>query len=517
MTRHRLEAERRDKLRIVMAASEAVPWSKTGGLADVSTALAKSLAAAGNEVTLIAPFHRQTPFAVDHENEIHDTGVSIDIAVGSTKVSGSLYWTYLPNSDVRVVLIDQPEFFDRASLYQDARGDYSDNCERFVFFSRAVMEICKKLVLRPNIIHANDWQTGLVPALLELELRGEPGFEDTKCVFTIHNLAYQGWFWHLDMPLTGLDWKYFNPEQMECHEQLNLLKTGIAFADHITTVSPTYAAEIQTPEFGCGLDGYLRQRSSRLTGILNGIDSDTWDPATDATLVANYDAVSVFTGKPQCKAHLQERLGLPQRADVPLFGMISRLTDQKGFDLLTQRASSLLEQEIQIAVLGSGDEKYESMISEMAKRAPDRVSASIGFDEGLAHQIEAGSDFYLMPSRFEPCGLNQLYSLAYGTVPLVRAVGGLADSVTDVNAESLSDGTATGIVFHEYTGNAFFEAVLRCVELYRDSSSHRSVMNAGMRTDSSWRRSANEYLSIYYRTLSGDGAAIRENKEHVSS
>ena len=252
-------------------------------------------------------------------------------------------------------------------------------------------------------------------------------------------------------------------------------------------------------------------------GILNGIDSDTWNPSTDANLHANYDADSVLTGKPQCKAYLQKRLGLPQRADVPLFGMISRMTDQKGFDLLTQRASSLLEQDIQIAVLGSGDEKYESMISEMARRAPDRVSASIGFDEGLAHQIEAGADFYLMPSRFEPCGLNQLYSLAYGTVPLVRAVGGLADSVTDVNAESLSDGTATGIVFQEYTSNDFFEAVMRCVELYRDSSVHRSVMNAGMRTDSSWSRSANEYLSIYYQTLSRDGVAIRESKEHVSS
>ena len=212
MTRHRLEAERPDKLRIVMAASEAVPWSKTGGLADVSTALAKSLAAAGNDVTLIAPYHRQTPFAVAHEDEIHDTGVSIDITVGSTEVSGSLYWTNLPNSDVRVVLVDQPDFFDRASLYQDSRGDYSDNCERFVFFSRAVIEVCKKLVLRPNIIHANDWQTGLVPALLDAEQRGKPGFENTKCIFTIHNLAYQGWFWHLDMPLTGLDWKYFNPE-----------------------------------------------------------------------------------------------------------------------------------------------------------------------------------------------------------------------------------------------------------------------------------------------------------------
>ncbi|MFC1759159.1 glycogen synthase GlgA [Planctomycetota bacterium] len=468
-----------ETLRIVIAASEAVPWSKTGGLADVSTALAKSMSAAGHEVSLMVPYHRQTPFAKAHKDDIHDTGVVIDIPVGPTNVRGKLYWTNLPNSNVRVVLIDQLDFFDRSSLYQDVRGDYSDNCERFVFFSRAVIEASRKLVLRPHIIHANDWQTGLVPALLEAEHRGEPGFENTKCVFTIHNLAYQGWFWHLDMPLTGLDWKYFNPEQMECHEQLNLLKTGIAFADHITTVSPTYAAEIQTPEFGCGLDGYLQQRATNLTGILNGIDLDTWNPAIDRNLVTNYDWESVAAKKPVCKKHLQNRLGLPQRADVPLFGMISRMADQKGFDLITQQASSLLEQDIQIAILGSGDEKYESMISEMAKRAPERVSASIGFDEELAHQIEAGSDFYLMPSRFEPCGLNQMYSLAYGTVPLVRAVGGLADSVTDVNVKTLSNGTATGIVFQDYKGQAFFEAVIRCLELYRNPEAHQKVVRAG--------------------------------------
>lgn len=494
-----------EKLRVIIAASEAVPWSKTGGLADVSTALAKSLAHVGHEVTLIVPYHRQTPFVIENGDAIYDTGVAISVPIGSKEVVGTVFWTSLPNSGVRVLLIDQPEYFDRASLYQDAAGDYADNCERFVFFSRAVLETARSLVLRPQVIHANDWQTGLIPALLEVEKRDTPGFESTRCVFTIHNLAYQGWFWHLDMPLTGLDWKYFHWELMECHEQLNLLKTGIAFADQITTVSPTYANEIQTPEFGCGLHEFLRRRADDLTGILNGIDTETWSPQTDPNMACNYNTETVTTNKPACKAQLQQRLGLAVRQDVPLFGMISRITDQKGLDLIMQTASLLLAEELQVAVLGSGDARYESMLSELAAKYPERFSTTIGFDEELAHQIEAGADFYLMPSRFEPCGLNQMYSLAYGTVPLVRAVGGLADSVVDTTTQSLADHTATGIVFHNYDAASFFAAVKRCLELYRDTNSYQQVVQAGMRRDSTWQRSADEYISVY-------GKAIRSSR-----
>ncbi len=485
-------------LRIVIASSEAVPWSKTGGLADVSTALAKSLSFAGHEVTLFVPYHQQTRFAQSHAEELHDTGITLKIPIAAKTVTGRLLWTTLPGSAVRVVLVDQADYFDREGLYQDADGDYADNCERFVFFSRAVIEACRSLVLRPDVIHANDWQTGLIPALLATEKRGTPGFENTGSVFTIHNMAFQGSFWHFDMPLTGLDWKYFNWTQMECHEHLNLLKTGIAFADQITTVSPTYAKEIQTPEVGCGLHKLLQHRSDHLTGILNGIDTETWNPQTDRHLAANYGPDCFEQHKPACKAFLQQRLGLPVRSDVPLFGMISRMTDQKGFDLIAETADAILEDDVQIAVLGAGDSRYQSMFQNLSSRHPDKVAACIGFDEPLAHQIEAGSDVYLMPSRFEPCGLNQMYSLAYGTMPLVRAVGGLADSVVDFNPSTRD--RATGVVFNKYDGASFFDAVKRSVNLYHEPASRRQVVRSGMKRDSSWLQSAKHYVSVYRKS-----------------
>ncbi|MCA9214492.1 MAG: glycogen synthase GlgA [Planctomycetales bacterium] len=508
-------------MRIVLASSEAVPWSKTGGLADVSTALAKSLAAVGHDVTLVVPYHRQTEFVRDHKEEIHNSGVQLRIPVGTKTVLGTVFWTHVPSSNLRVLLIDQPEYFDRAGLYQSPSGDYSDNCERFVFFSRAVVSTIEHLVLRPHIVHANDWQTGLAPALIELEKRGAPGFEDTRSIFTIHNLAFQGWFPADAMKLTGLDWKHFNWQQMECHNQLNLLKTGIAFADFLTTVSPTYAKEIQTPEFGCGLHELLEHRRDDLVGILNGVDTDTWCPESDPFLPSNFNADNFAANKPICKSHLQDRLGLPDRPDAPLFGMVSRMTDQKGLDLITEVAQKLVEQNLQIAFLGTGNERYEWMLRELARKHPDKVSTTIGFDERLAHQIEAGSDFYLMPSRYEPCGLNQMYSLAYGTVPLVRAVGGLADSVVDTNVDSIANGTATGIVFRKYDGGTFFDAVSRCLKLYQDPTNHHKVIRAGMRYDSTWSRSANEYLATYENTLkrrprTSLATRVTESKDHVA-
>lgn len=502
-------------LRIVIASSEAVPWSKTGGLADVSTALAKALSIAGHEVTLIVPFHEQTTFAQSHSEELHDTGISLKIPIASKTVTGKLWWTTLPGSAVRVVLVQQSDYFDRKGLYQDADGDYSDNCERFVFFSRAVIEASRCLVLRPDVIHANDWQTGLIPALLATEQRETPGFEKTGSVFTIHNMAFQGSFWHLDMPLTGMDWKYFNWTQMECHQRLNLLKTGIAFADQITTVSPTYAKEIQTPEVGCGLHSLLQHRSEQLTGILNGIDTETWNPQTDTHLAKNYGPDCFEEHKPACKAFLQGRLGLPQRADVPLFGMISRMTDQKGFDLIAETADAFLEEDVQIAVLGSGDSRYQSMFQNLSWRYPDKVAAFIGFDDPLAHQIEAGSDVYLMPSRFEPCGLNQMYSLAYGSIPLVRSVGGLADSVVDFNPRT--GDRATGVVFNNYDGRSFFNAVRRSVDLYHEPESRRQVVRSGMKRDSSWLRSAEQYLSVYRRSQELRDAAPTQDTSSTQS
>lgn len=495
-----------DSLRIVIAASEAVPWSKTGGLADVSTALTKAISHAGHEVSLFIPFHRQTKFAQSHAEQLQETGIVLNIPIGSKVIEGKVFCTTLPGSNARVVLIDQPDYFDRSGLYR-GDDDYQDNCERFVFFSRAVLEATRRLDLRPDVIHANDWQSGLIPALLATEQRTVPGFETTGSVFTIHNMAFQGSFWHLDMPLTGLDWKYFNWRQMECHGQLNLLKTGIVFADQITTVSPTYASEIQTEEFGCGLHDLLQYRNDNLTGILNGIDTEMWNPQTDSHLVANYGPDCFETNKAECKTFLQQRLGLPKRHDIPLFGMISRMTDQKGFDLIAETAESILDHDVQVAFLGSGDSRYESMLQELSVRRPDKVATSIGFDEPLAHQIEAGADLYLMPSRFEPCGLNQMYSLAYGTMPLVRAVGGLADSVVDSNPQTIADQSATGVVFRDYKGPSFVNAVKRCVELYHAPGSRRQVVRSGMRCDSSWQRSAEKYVSVYRKAIAGHTAS----------
>lgn len=493
-----------NSLRIVITSSEAAPFSKSGGLADVTPALSKALAAKGHEVTMVIPYHRQTSEVVNGTcPAIHDSGVTFAVPVGKRNVSASIYWSTLPDSRVRVLLIGQPYFFDRPGLYQYDGRDYDDNCDRFCFFSRAVVECCRRLVLQPDVIHANDWQTALIPALVEIEGRTDPLFANTASVLTIHNLAFQGAFGQLSMPLTGLDWKYYNWQQMEAHGGINLLKAGIAFANKLTTVSPTYAAEIQMPDAGCGLDPALCFRSSDLSGILNGIDSETWNPSIDPHIASNFDVDSVDVGKPECKADLQRRMNLPERQDVPLFSIISRMTDQKGFDLIAATADDMLSNDIQLVVLGTGEARYESLFRDLMARYPDKVSAHIGFDESLAHQIEAGSDIFLMPSRFEPCGLNQMYSLAYGTIPLVRNVGGLADSVVDSSADALANDTATGIVFDDYDSEEFFKSFHRALILYRNDSMRQQVIRRGMSRASSWTQSADRYESVYKDAQAG--------------
>jgi starch synthase len=487
-------------MRIVLASSEAVPFSKTGGLADVAAALAKSLDRRGHDVWLIIPHHRGVPAGKDVP-ELESTGTTVEVKIAAKNVNGTVLRANLPGSNVTVLLIDQPIYFDRTGLYGENGKDYQDNCERFVFFSRAVLETARVLDLQPDVIHCNDWQTGLIPALLQVEYSQRPPFHQTACVFTIHNMAFQGRFWHWDMLLTGLDWKYFNWRQMEYYGHLNLLKTGIVFADQVTTVSPTYAKEIQTPEFGCGLDGVLRLRRGELVGILNGVDTDVWNPETDASLKRNYSADTLDDGKSACKEDLQRDVGLDVRRNVPLFGMISRMTSQKGLDLIRDCADRLLKQDVQFSFLGTGDEEFEDFLKELSARHPKQVAATIGFDEDLAHRIEAGADGYLMPSRFEPCGLNQMYSLRYGTVPVVRSVGGLADSVVDTNDETLADGRATGFRFDDYNSIAFAERVERAVKLFHDKETWKQVAQTGMKQDLSWNRSAAEYETVYRKAV----------------
>ncbi|HSG69841.1 MAG TPA: glycogen synthase GlgA [Planctomycetaceae bacterium] len=485
-----------------MAASEAYPFSKTGGLADVAGSLSRALNELGHEVWLFVPHYRRIyEKKRDSLPRLEESGLTFEIAMGSRSVQGELLWTQLPHSDVSVLMIDQPDYFDRNSLYVENGQDYGDNCERFCFFSRAVMEVSRRLLLRPNVIHANDWQTGLLPVLLDTAYRQQAAFRDTISVMSIHNLAFQGRFWHWDMQLTGVDWKYFNWEQMESYGQLNLMKSGLVFADKITTVSPTYAREIQTEENGYGLDGLLRARSNVLTGILNGIDDREWNPALDPALPVNYNRSSVIAGKAACKEELQSRLQLPERPEPALFGMVSRLTDQKGLDLIVARADAILSGNVQMVFLGSGDPYFENKLREIQHRYPEKVSVTIGYDEALAHLIEAGSDIYLMPSRFEPCGLNQLYSLKYGTLPIVHKVGGLADSVCEASDENLREGTATGIVFDRYDENSFQEAVERALALYNDRTIWYRLMNAAMQQNFSWKQSAEKYLAVYQSAI----------------
>ena len=489
-------------MRIVLASSEAVPFSKTGGLADVASALPKALALAGHEVSLITPYYPQ--LAARHADDwppcrLND--LTLHIGLGPKHTTGRIRETTLPGTEVAVYLIDHSGYFDRPGLYVDARGDYADNAERFIFFSRAVLEAARLLDLRPEIVHANDWQTGLIPALLKIEYRIVPDFTDTASVFTVHNLAFQGQFWHWDMLLTGLDWKYFNWKQMEYFGQLNLLKTALTFSDKLTTVSPTYAREIQTPEAGCGLQGVLSQRRTDLVGILNGVDTDLWNPRHDPHLAKNYTIETVRTGKAACKAALQTRLGLPVRADVPLIGSVSRITHQKGFDLIGQCADDLMTLDLQMVFVGNGDASFERMLRDLAEHHPRKAAVVIGFDEPLSHQVESGADIYLMPSQFEPCGLNQMYSLIYGAVPIVRAVGGLADSVVDATPENLQNRTANGFSFTEYRGDVLFQQVARALEHYRNPPVWDQLMQTGMTRDWSWKRSAAEYLQVYQQAL----------------
>ena len=486
-------------MNILLATSEANPFAKTGGLADVCGALPLELARLGHRATVIMPAFRQ---ALASGQPIESTGIELSIPIGSKLVSGELLKSALPGSQVPVYLVRQDHYFNREELYTVDGKDYIDNCERFVFFCRSVMEAIRLLDLKVDCIHANDWQTGLIPAYLKIEYRGLPGYENIASLFTIHNLAYQGQFWHWDMLLTGLDWKYFNWHQMEFFGHLNLMKTGLVFADSLNTVSPRYAQEIQSSPLGCGLEGVLSQRRKVLSGIINGVDYGDWNPATDPHLPLQYGPDSAKEGKARCKAALQEELGLELRPDVPMAGFVGRLADQKGVDLL----ASVLQQwvqttDMQWVILGTGEPRYHQLFARLAELFPRKVAARLAFSNPLAHRIEAGVDMFLMPSMYEPCGLSQLYSLKYGTVPVVRATGGLADTITDATPESLLSRTANGFSFREYSAMALSDTLRRAWDAYTRHEVWDQLMATGMRQDWSWSRSARQYVSLYEETV----------------
>jgi starch synthase len=487
-------------VKILLATTEAVPLCKTGGLGDVCGSLPLELVKLGHEPIVIMPAFRQ---ALNSGRPIETTGLRFNIPIGRKTVAGTLLRSTLPGDRVLVYLVHQPQYYDRPELYREGGHDYKDNCERFVFFCRSALEAIQQLDLGTELVHCHDWQTGLIPVYLKTELCGVPPYDSIASVLTIHNIAYQGNFWHWDMELTGIDWKYFNWRQMEFYGNLNFLKSGIAFADTLTTVSPRYAKEIQQPPLSCGLEGILQYRRDELFGIINGVDYSVWNPETDPHLGGhNYGPGNFVEGKRACKAALQQEMGLPLLADVPMVALIGRLVDQKGFDLVAKLIPQWApSSNIQWVILGTGEPTYHQLFTDLAKRYPDKVAVRLGFSNELAHRIEAGADIFLMPSLYEPCGLNQLYSLKYGTVPVVHTTGGLADTITNFSEAALAEEAANGFSFGEYTVAALANVLDRACKIYANKSVWEQLVRNGMRQDWSWGHSAREYSQLYEHTL----------------
>jgi starch synthase len=476
-------------MHIAFVASECVPYSKTGGLADVVGALPRALAGLGHQVSVYLPRYRQTKLA-DAETVVHSITVPFDDKYRFCSVA-----TAGTSAGVKFYFVDYPSYFDREALYGTSAADYPDNAERFALFSRAVLEASKILGV-PHVFHCHDWQSALVPVMLRTLYAEDPAFREVGTVFTIHNMGYQGLFPPDILPLLMLPWDLLTMSKMEFFGQVNFLKGALVFSDFVTTVSKKYSQEIQTTEYGFGLEGVLRNRAATVTGILNGVDYDEWSPQTDKFSVAKY-LPQDLSGKLKCKQDLLNAFGVTN-ADpkVPVIGIVSRFAAQKGFDLIAQIMDRLAREEMIMVVLGTGDKPYEDMFVRLNKQFPNKIAIKVAYDNAIAHKIEAGADMFLMPSRYEPCGLNQIYSLKYGTVPIVRATGGLDDTIEPWDART---GKGTGFKFTEYTGEALLATVKQALLAYRDQSSWQTLMRNGMGRDFSWGASAREYGKVYER------------------
>ncbi len=473
-------------MKVLFAASEGVPHSKTGGLADVAGALPKALAAFGHEVEIVLPRYRMTkPGRPLPQLKSLTLPLASGFKFASIQDGGKL-------NGVQYYLVECPEYFDRDGLYQENGKDYPDNALRFAAFSFATLELAKRETSPPDIIHAHDWQAALVPIYLRNLYRDDKFFEKTSVVFTIHNLGYQGHFPPETLAQISLDSSLFTLEGLEFYGKVNLLKGGIIYSDFVTTVSRKYSEEIQTAEFGYGLEGVLKSRADRLQGILNGVDYEAWDPATDKLIAANYTPDNL-KAKEGCKKSLLEKMGAQAPAlDRPVIGIVSRFAAQKGFDLIEGVAEDLMALEVYVVALGTGEPHYEDLFRRLAQKYAGKFLVKVAYDNTLAHQIEAGADMFLMPSRYEPCGLNQIYSLKYGTVPVVRATGGLDDTIEPFDGKS-----GTGFKFAEYSPAALRAALEQAFETYRQPKTwHRLVQNC-MRKDFSWTASAKQYAKIY--------------------
>jgi starch synthase len=457
-------------MKIVMVASEVVPFAKTGGLADVAGALPLALEKQGQDVIIIMPGYKAAHNLKTPAIKNFQEGVSF-ATIGK---------------NIRVYFIDNENYFGRDQLYGEKTGDYKDNLERFSYFCKKALELLKTIKFKPDIVHCHDWQSALAPVYLKNTLVDDLFFKDTKTVFTIHNIGYQGLFAKEELPKTGLDWGVFNSDMLEYYDKINILKGGIVFSDMINTVSDTYSKEIQTKEFGFGMEGILNKRKADLFGIINGLDYSIWDPGTDNKIAENYSAKDL-AGKKAAKADLQKLSKLPVKSTVPLFGIVSRLAQQKGFDILAEGIDAICKMDLQLVILGTGDQKYHDVLEAMVKKYPKVISLHIKFDDALAHKIYAGSDIFLMPSKYEPCGLGQMISLRYGTVPLVYKTGGLADTVDDKN----------GYVFDKYSKDELIKTIKKAVKDFKAQKEWKELMLRGMKCNFSWSAQSKKYIELY--------------------
>jgi starch synthase len=485
------------RLRILLIASEVAPFAKTGGLADVAGALPRALLALGHDVRVLMPRYRD---ATRHATDLRVALPQVRVPLGDRTAEGQLVEGRSPGG-VPVYFLVHDHYYDREALYGTSDGDYRDNCERFVFLCRGALEAIGSLGeerggWRPQVIHANDWQTGLVPVYLRTLYRDHPVLGGIRTLFTVHNLAYQGVFWHYDMPITGLGWDLFTPAGIEFYGKINFLKGGLVFADVLTTVSRTYAQEIRTAAFGNALEGVLEERSYDLHGVVNGIDPDTWNPATDDALAKRFGADDL-EGRAVCRDALVRERGLTPGAG-PVIGMVTRLAGQKGLDLTLDALPALLDEGASLVLLGTGETHLEDAFRAAAAEHPGRVSVEIGYSDELSRRIYAGADVFLMPSRYEPCGLGQLFALRYGAVPIVRRTGGLADTVREFDPRRR---TGTGFLFDDFTVEDLVAAVRRASEVFRQPAQWGALVKNAMAEDFSWDASAREYVALYRKAL----------------
>ena len=456
-------------MKIAMCASEVVPFAKTGGLADVAGALPLALEEEGHEVIIVMPRYKS----------IQDSKFSIKRLKGDISYS-------VTGKAIKVYFVENDAYFNRDNLYGEKTGDYPDNLDRFSYYSKRTLELLKEINFKADIIHVHDWQASLIPVYLKTWYASDSFYKNTRAVLTIHNIGYQGLFPKDQYFKLGLDWSLFGIDGMEFYDQVNVLKGGMMFSDVINTVSPTYAKEIQTKEFGFGLEGVLNRRKDAVFGILNGIDYSIWDPGTDKYIAKNFD-LKDLKGKAGCKADLQKYCNLPARADVPLLGIVSRLAAQKGFDILAEGIDEICKMDLQLVILGTGDIKYHQIMEDMVRKYPKVIALSLRFDDPLAHKIYAGSDIFAMPSKYEPCGLGQLISFRYGTIPLVFKTGGLADTVNDQN----------GFIFDNYSRATLVETIKKAVASFHDDKKWKALVSKAMKSDFSWEESARKYAELY--------------------